>query len=136
MDCLPDDAGGVLTGGADGDALGVMRGAQAWAGRHTGVLMVRVGAGGRCGAGGGRAGAWARVCAGRARGRLGQRAPAEAGLRMVRRIRQSRQAEEVAAAPEGARGRPPRWAWRCACRGVAAPRALARRALSLPDPRR
>ena len=52
------------------------------------------------------------------------------------RGRRSRQVEEVAPAPEGARGRPPRWARRRACRGVAATRALARRALSIRDPRR
>jgi hypothetical protein len=80
--------------------------------------MVRaVGAGGRCDAGDGRAGGspWARVRAGCARGLLGQRAPAEAVLRMVRRGRRPRQVEEVAPAQEGA----------CAARPTAAMGAAA-----------
>jgi hypothetical protein len=55
-----------------------------------------------CAQAGARERMWARVRAGRGRGRLGQRVPAKASRRMVRRGRRPLQVEEVAPAPEWA----------------------------------
>jgi hypothetical protein len=69
---------------------------------------------------------------------LGLRAPAEAASRrMVQRSRRPRLVEEGAGSPEGAPARrPPRRARRRRGRRGATTRALARRARSIPDPRR
>ena len=92
------------------------------------------------GGAGGSARAFMRACGKSGQRGLGLRAPAEAASRrMVQRSRRPRLVEGGAGSPEGAPAaarHPPRRARRRRGRRGAATRALARRARSIPDPRR